>query len=41
VYAAQGNIAKAIRIYEKLSLLNSEKSSYFAALIENLKQKDI
>lgn len=41
VYAVQGNIAKAIRIYEKLSLLNSEKSSYFAALIENLKQKDI
>lgn len=41
IYALQGNTAKAIRIYEKLSLLNSEKSSYFASLIENLKQKDI
>lgn len=40
VYAAQGNIAKAIRIYEKLSLVNSEKSSYFAAQIDLLKQKE-
>lgn len=40
VFAAQGNIAKAIRIYEKLSLLNSEKSSYFAAQIDLLKQKE-
>jgi hypothetical protein len=40
VYAAQGNIPKAIRIYEKLSLLNPEKSTYFAAQIEFLKQKE-
>ena len=40
VYAAQGNIPKAIRIYEKLSLLNTEKSTYFAAQIEFLKQKE-
>jgi len=36
LYAKQGNIAKAIHIYEKLSLLNQEKSRYFAAQIENL-----
>lgn len=40
IYALQGNIPKAIRIYEKLSLLSTEKSGYFAALIENLKQKE-
>jgi hypothetical protein len=37
LYAGQGNIQKAIHIYEKLSLLNQEKSRYFAAQIENLK----
>jgi ferredoxin-NADP reductase len=37
LYSQQGNTAKAIRIYEKLSLLIPEKSSYFAALIEKLK----
>jgi hypothetical protein len=37
LYAAQGNISKAIHIYQKLSLLNQEKSRYFAAQIENLK----
>jgi len=37
LYADQGNIQKAIHIYEKLSLLNQEKSRYFAAQIENLK----
>ena len=36
LYARQGNIQKAIHIYEKLSLLNQEKSRYFAAQIENL-----
>ena len=34
LYYQQGNIQKAKRIYEKLSLLFPEKSSYFAALIE-------
>ncbi|MEI6681257.1 MAG: hypothetical protein WCO44_01440 [Bacteroidota bacterium] len=37
LYAKQGNIQKAVHIYEKLSLLNQEKSRYFAAQIENLK----
>ena len=37
LYAAQGNISKAAHIYQKLSLLNQEKSRYFAAQIENLK----
>jgi len=37
LYAKQGNLQKAIHIYEKLSLRFSEKSRYFAAQIENLK----
>ncbi|MCX6280989.1 MAG: hypothetical protein NTU51_03435 [Bacteroidetes bacterium] len=37
LYAKQGNMQKAIHIYEKLSLRFSEKSRYFAAQIENLK----
>jgi hypothetical protein len=37
LYSQQGNAARAIRIYEKLSLLFPEKSSYFAAQIEKLK----
>jgi len=36
LYARQGNIQKAIHIYEKLSLLNQEKSRYFAARIQEL-----
>ena len=40
VYARQGKKEKAIEMYQKLSLLNPEKNTYFAAKIENL-QKDI
>ena len=36
VYAAQGMNAAAIEIYRKLSLLNTEKSIYFAEKIEKL-----
>jgi hypothetical protein len=36
LFYKQGNIAKAIKIYEKLSLLFPEKSSYFAAQIEKM-----
>jgi hypothetical protein len=37
VWAKQGNKAKAIAIYEKLSLLNPAKSAYFASRISALK----
>ena len=37
VWEKQGNTAKAIEVYQKLSLLNPGKSSYFAAKIELLK----
>jgi hypothetical protein len=37
VWAKQGNNDKAIRVYEKLSLLNPAKSPYFAGRIEQLK----
>jgi hypothetical protein len=36
LYASQGNLQKAKHIYEKLSLINQEKSRYFAAQIEKL-----
>lgn len=38
VWIKQGQPEKAIKIYEKLSLLNPSKSSYFALLIEKLKR---
>lgn len=37
VFAMQGKTAKAIDVYEKLSLLNPSKSAFFAAKIEQLK----
>jgi hypothetical protein len=37
VWIKQGNADKAIRVYEKLSLLNPAKSPYFAGRIEQLK----
>lgn len=39
VWAKQGERQKAIRIYEKLSLLEPAKSAYFAAKIDALKQE--
>jgi tetratricopeptide (TPR) repeat protein len=41
IYADQGNIDRAIRIYQKLSLLNPEKNGYFAALIQNLENPEL
>ena len=35
----QGHNDKAIEMYEKLQLINPEKSAYFEALIEKLKKK--
>jgi len=40
VYVKQGKKQKAIELYQKLSLLNPEKNTYFAAKIESL-QKDL
>jgi len=37
IYALQGNIGKAIRAYEILSLKFPQKSAYFASLIQKLK----
>ena len=40
IYLAQGLKCEAIEIYRKLSLLNSEKSIYFAEKIENIKKNN-
>jgi hypothetical protein len=37
IYALQGNISKAVRAYEILSLKYPQKSAYFASLIQKLK----
>ncbi|MGB4844313.1 MAG: hypothetical protein WBP16_07600 [Ferruginibacter sp.] len=37
VFVKQGKTGKATEVYQKLSLLNPAKSTYFAAKIENLK----
>ncbi|MFO0322621.1 MAG: hypothetical protein ACK504_09365 [Bacteroidota bacterium] len=39
IYALQGNLNKAIRAYEILSLKFPQKSTYFATLIQNLRNK--
>lgn len=40
VWAKQGNTAKAMEVYQKLSLLDPAKSAYFASRIENLKKSN-
>ena len=37
VFAKQGKMGKASEVYQKLSLLNPAKSTYFAAKLQNLK----
>lgn len=39
IYEMQGNYPKAISAYEQLSLINPEKRTFFASLIEKLKKK--
>lgn len=40
IYLAQGLRDRAVAIYRKLSLLNSEKSSYFAELIDRIENNN-
>lgn len=39
IYAQQGYVGKAIKIYKKLSLQNPEKNCYFADQIERIKNR--
>jgi len=39
LYNQQGHYKKALKAYKRLSLINPEKSSFFAPLIEDLKKK--
>ena len=41
IYEKQGLYAEAIATYRKLSLLNSEKSIYFARLISDIEKKSV
>ena len=39
IFEKQGKFSKAIKLYEKLSFLNPDKSTYFASKINQLKNK--